>query len=149
MTARLAGFIFLGVLATILATGSAPAQEEFPPPQGKGRLVVVASGAMGMPYYSGMAKQIAQLGYDAVLVDGNAMEGTQGAGLKTAIEAAVRYALWVRSGFEKSKNKDGLLGQGFDAMPEVREVLDFHLNAEEIAEIEYYSAGIAKFKTAS
>jgi hypothetical protein len=46
-----------------------------------------------------------------------------------AMEAVVRYALWVRSGFEKSKNVD-LLAQGFEAMPEVREVLDFHLNAE-------------------
>jgi aryl-alcohol dehydrogenase-like predicted oxidoreductase len=31
----------------------------------------------------------------------------------------------------------------------VMRAADFHLNAEEIAEIEYYSAGIAKFKTAS
>ncbi|HEV8015565.1 MAG TPA: dienelactone hydrolase family protein [Stellaceae bacterium] len=89
MTAHLARIIFLGILAIALATGLARAQEEYPPPQGMGRLVVVASGAMGMPHYSGMAKQIALLGYDVVLVDGNAMEGTQGAGLKTAIEAAV------------------------------------------------------------
>jgi hypothetical protein len=45
-----------------------------------------------------------------------------------AMEAVVRYALWVRSEFEKSENKDVLLGQGFGGMPEVREVLDFHLN---------------------
>jgi len=47
-----------------------------------------------------------------------------------AMEAVVRYALWVRGGFEKSENKDALLGRGFDAMPEVREVLDFHLNLQ-------------------
>lgn len=45
-----------------------------------------------------------------------------------ALEAVVRYALWVRNGFEKSKN-EALLAQGFDAMPEVQKVLDFHLNA--------------------
>jgi hypothetical protein len=47
-----------------------------------------------------------------------------------AIEAVVRYALWVRSGFERSEAKTTLLGQGLDAMPEVRDVLDFHLNAK-------------------
>jgi dienelactone hydrolase len=76
-------------LALAMIAGTARAQEEYPPPQGKGRLVVVASGASGLPFYRGMAQQIAQLGYDAVLFDGNAMEGTQGAGLKTAIEQAI------------------------------------------------------------
>jgi hypothetical protein len=47
-----------------------------------------------------------------------------------AMGAVVQYALWVRSGFEKSQDKDSLLAQGFGAMTEVREVLDFHLNPE-------------------
>ena len=79
----------LCLLVMLVTTGLARAQQEFPPPQGSGRLVVVASGAMGMAAYTGMAKVIAQLGYDAVLVDGNSMEGTQGAGLRTAIQAAM------------------------------------------------------------
>ena len=41
-----------------------------------------------MSFYTGMAQQIAQLGYDAVLVDGNALEDTTGDRLKAAIIAA-------------------------------------------------------------
>jgi dienelactone hydrolase len=72
----------------LAAPDFARAQQEFPPPQGSGRLVLVISGAMGMPAYNGMAPVIASLGYDAVLVEGNALEGTQGAALRTAIEQA-------------------------------------------------------------
>jgi hypothetical protein len=46
-----------------------------------------------------------------------------------AMEAVVRYALWVRSRYEESRDSE-LLAKGFDAMPEVREVLDFHLNPQ-------------------
>ena len=46
-----------------------------------------------------------------------------------AMEAVVRYALWVRSGFEKLKDNQSL-AKGFNAIPEAREVLDFHLNPE-------------------
>ena len=81
---------FLAWLIAVMAPGFARAQQEFPPPQGSGRLVLVASGAMGMGAYTGMAKVIASLGYDAVLVDGNSMEGTQGEGLRTAIGQAMR-----------------------------------------------------------
>src|SRR6185369_146879 len=47
-----------------------------------------------------------------------------------AMEAVIQYALWVRSSFEKSNEKDQLLAQGFGGMSQVREVLDFHLNPE-------------------
>jgi len=46
-----------------------------------------------------------------------------------AMEAVVRYALWVRSGFEKLKDNQSL-AKGFDAIPEARDVLDLHLNPE-------------------
>jgi hypothetical protein len=48
------------------------------------------------------------------------------------METVVKYALWVRKGFERSGNGDVLLKQGFDAMPEVKKVLNKHLdvNAE-------------------
>lgn len=46
-----------------------------------------------------------------------------------AIEAVVRFALWVRSGYEGSGDASSL-AKGFDAMPEVREVLDSHLNPQ-------------------
>jgi dienelactone hydrolase len=66
-------------------TSAAFAQQEFPPPQGKGRVVVVVSGMAGAEHYSTAAREIAQLGYDAVLFDGNPMEGTHGDGVKEAI----------------------------------------------------------------
>jgi hypothetical protein len=39
------------LLAALLATQSAIAQKEFPPPQGKGRIVLVASGMSGPSHY--------------------------------------------------------------------------------------------------
>ena len=64
-------------------------QQEFPPPQGKGRVVVLSSGMSGPGHYEQISKDIAQLGYDVVLFDGNAEEGTQGAGVRTAIQQAM------------------------------------------------------------
>jgi dienelactone hydrolase len=78
----------ISVLILIAAASVAQAQQEFPPPQGKGRVVVVASGMSGPEHYVTVSRQIAQLGYDVVLFDGNAMEGTHGAGVKTAIQQA-------------------------------------------------------------
>jgi dienelactone hydrolase len=66
----------------------AQAQEEIPPPQGKGRVVVVASGMSGPEHYKTISRAIAQLGYDVVLFDGNPMEGTHGEALKAAIQQA-------------------------------------------------------------
>jgi dienelactone hydrolase len=74
--------------ALFAATIPAQAQQEFPPPQGKGRVVVVISGMSGPAHYQFAASQIAQLGYDAVLFDGNSIEGTHGAALRTAIQQA-------------------------------------------------------------
>jgi dienelactone hydrolase len=61
------------------------AQQEFPPPQGKGRVVVVASGLSGPAHYATVAREIAALGYDAVLFDGSAMEHTHGDAVHAAI----------------------------------------------------------------
>jgi dienelactone hydrolase len=83
LSSRLA--LFFGLLTCLVATQRANAQQEFPPPQGKGRVVVLASGMSGPEHCITMAREIAQLGYDVVLFDGNAMEGTHGDGLKTAI----------------------------------------------------------------
>ena len=78
----------LAILAIIAVSQSAQAQKEFPPPQGKGRVVVISSGASGPEHYEKVSRAIAQLGYDVVLFDGNTMEGTHGAALKTAIQQA-------------------------------------------------------------
>lgn len=83
----------LRVAACVVAAVSfllvvASAQQEFPPPQGKGRVVVVLSGLSGPAHYEPVTREIAQLGYDAVLFDGAAMEGTHGDALKKAIAQA-------------------------------------------------------------
>jgi dienelactone hydrolase len=77
------------ITVLVAATIPALAQQEFPPPQGKGRVVVVVSGASGPGHYQFVTGQIAQLGYDAVLFDGNKIAGTRGAALRTAIQTAL------------------------------------------------------------
>lgn len=45
-----------------------------------------------------------------------------------AMHAVVRYALWVRRHLEKSSDAQERLARGFEEMPEVREVLEAHLD---------------------
>lgn len=47
-----------------------------------------------------------------------------------ALHAVIRYALWVRRHFEKEVDAKTRLERGFDEMPEVREVLDCHLDVD-------------------
>lgn len=47
-----------------------------------------------------------------------------------AMHAIVRYALWVRRHLKASPDGRTSVGRGFDAMPEVRDVLDFHLDPD-------------------
>ena len=61
-------FVFLG---RAYAEDALPAQTEFEPPNGKGRVVVVISGQTGPDNYAYYAKDLAEKGYYAVLVDGN------------------------------------------------------------------------------
>src|SRR5471030_3121658 len=86
--------ILLSLTATLttllLSPHIAAAQQEFPPPSGKGRVVVVAAGASGAPTYRQVAGEIAKLGYDAVLFESNGWANTQGKGLRDAIAAALR-----------------------------------------------------------
>jgi dienelactone hydrolase len=85
---RMASLI-ISLTMLVAATIPAQAQQEFPPPQGKGRVVVVVSGMSGPAHYEFVTGQIAQLGYDAVLFDGNKIAGTHGAALRTAIQTAL------------------------------------------------------------
>ena len=64
---------FLGLLIFSAVVAPVCAQQEFPPPRGKGRVVVVISGHDGAPAYRGVAQEIAQLGYDVVLFDANSI----------------------------------------------------------------------------
>jgi dienelactone hydrolase len=61
-------FVFLG---RAYAESSLPSQQEYEPPNGKGRVVVVISGQTGPGNYAYVAKDFAEQGYYAVLVDGN------------------------------------------------------------------------------
>ncbi len=45
-----------------------------------------------------------------------------------AMHAVMRYALWVRRHIENEPNGKERMARGFDEMPEVREVLDTHLD---------------------
>ncbi len=89
------GKIYAGIAVSVAlccvfaAVPVAHAQQEFPPPQGKGRVVVLSSGMSGPAHYREVAGEIAKLGYDVVLVDGNAEEGTHGDGVKSAIQQAM------------------------------------------------------------
>ena len=47
-----------------------------------------------------------------------------------AIHAVIQYALWCRRNFQKLPNGKEKTSRGFDEMPEVREVLEKHLNLE-------------------
>jgi dienelactone hydrolase len=78
-------FPVLAAVAAVAASTVVFAQQEFPPPQGKGPVVVVASGLSGPSHYATVAREIAALGYDAVLFDGSAMEHTQGQAVHSAI----------------------------------------------------------------
>jgi dienelactone hydrolase len=80
---RLAAMV--GALTYFAAAPVAHAQQEFPPPQGKGRVVVLASGTAGPAHYTTVAREIAELGYDVVLYDGNQTAGTRGDAVKADI----------------------------------------------------------------
>jgi dienelactone hydrolase len=109
------------MLAALLAPQLAAAQEEIPPPSGKGRLVVVLSGASGAGNYRAIAGRIAALGYDVALFDSNTivaarkgrsleggLAGGRGAGPPAAacpagqdrhgrVLARRRHGAWLRS----------------------------------------------------
>ena len=61
-------FVFLG---QAYADAPLPSQKEYEPPKGNGRVVVVVSGQTGPGNYTYYAKDLAEKGYYAVLVDGN------------------------------------------------------------------------------
>src|SRR5664279_2466864 len=61
-------FVFLG---RAYADAPLPSQKEYEPTKGKGRVVVVVSGQTGPGNYAYIAKDFAEQGYYAVLVDGN------------------------------------------------------------------------------
>ena len=55
---------------TTAAGPDGPAQTAYPPPAGRGPLVVLLSGHSGPGYYHPIAQEVAKLGYYVVLLDG-------------------------------------------------------------------------------
>jgi dienelactone hydrolase len=78
----------LSLIALVLSPHLAAAQQEFPPPSGKGKIVVVAAGSSGGLNYRQVAGEIAKLGYDAVLVEANGWAAQPERSLRAAIAAA-------------------------------------------------------------
>lgn len=60
----------VGLVVLLGATGSAVAQEYFPPTSGQAPAVILLSGQTGTERYRDKATDVATLGYTAVLVDG-------------------------------------------------------------------------------
>ena len=83
------GAAVLAMLLAALAPGLAGAQEEIPPPAGKGRLVVVLSGAGGAASIRDAAVRIAALGYDVVLFDSNAIVAAKQSGPRPICSALI------------------------------------------------------------
>jgi len=69
--------ILLGCVRGTWAADQAPWQQEFYPANGKGRVVVVVSGATGPANYSYYAKDVSGQGYYAVLINGNDFFGKE------------------------------------------------------------------------
>lgn len=63
--------ILLSWISETYAADQLPWQQEFDPPNGKGRVVVVVTGQTGPRSYAYYAKDIASQGFYAVLVNGN------------------------------------------------------------------------------
>jgi dienelactone hydrolase len=68
---RVLAIMLFVYLSRAYAEDSLPSQKEYEPPNGKGRVVVVVSGHSGPDNYAYYAKDLAEKGYYAVLVDGN------------------------------------------------------------------------------
>ena len=64
------------------------AQQEYPPSQGKGHVVVLISGTAGPKHAKEFAQAIAALDYDVVVFDGNMLEGKRSEGIRSAVEKA-------------------------------------------------------------
>ena len=80
---------FMAILLLIFVfVPCALAQQEYPPPQGNGHVVVLISGIAGPKHAKEFAQAIAALGYDVVVFDGNMLEGKRSEGIRSVIEQA-------------------------------------------------------------
>jgi dienelactone hydrolase len=70
-TARFLVSALAAAASCAVAQDPGPKRQEFTPKSGSGRVVVLISGQSGMANYTTTAQQIADAGFDVVLVDGN------------------------------------------------------------------------------
>ena len=76
------------VLTALVLAPYALGQQEFPPPQGNGHVVVLVSGTAGPEHDKAFAHDIAALGYNVTVFDGNKIYATGAEGLRSGIEQA-------------------------------------------------------------
>jgi pimeloyl-ACP methyl ester carboxylesterase len=76
------------LLAAVLVTPCALAQQEIVPPQGKGHVVVFVSGILGPKHDKALSEAIAAMGYDVYICDGRDIAKMAGSKLRGAIQAA-------------------------------------------------------------
>jgi dienelactone hydrolase len=89
----LRSWMLAAVLTALTVVPSAGAQEEIPPPSGKGKLVVVLSGAGGSGTIRDVAARIAQLGYDVALFDSNAIRAARQQGVASPLCTSVMASI--------------------------------------------------------
>src|SRR3569833_2552088 len=92
------------IVALLIVLGLATparAAEEFAPPTGKGRVVIMLSGQSGVESYRQIAGIVAASGYDVILLDTKSMMGTHGQALRDTIATALQgeHALPGKVGF--------------------------------------------------
>ncbi|HKT11946.1 MAG TPA: hypothetical protein VJW77_08995 [Terriglobia bacterium] len=71
--------------------------------------------------YAGTGMNVS--GYDPVTYAMNTVRGE-------AMNCVIKYAMWIRKYLETQPNKDELIARGFDEMPEVRKILEAHLDVK-------------------
>jgi dienelactone hydrolase len=110
----------LTAMLCVIILACAPAgAEEFPPPAGKGRVVIMLSGQSGTEQYRQIAGIVSGFGYDVVLLDTKTLMGTHGQALRDAISAAQQgsHAIPGKVGFVGFSLGGGLAieyGPGWD-----------------------------------
>ena len=70
------------LLASFALASAAMAQDEIPPPQGKGHVVVFITGLAGPKHDKQVTEAIAALGYDVVVYDGRKIQPGHGAEIR-------------------------------------------------------------------
>ncbi|MCM8612771.1 dienelactone hydrolase family protein [Accumulibacter sp.] len=128
------GLTLCGLWPLAVMAQGRPAQEVFLPKSGQGPVVVVVSGQSGPPNYRAYARQVAELGYRAVLIDGRDILTRQQDGAQN-LRAVITTALDSTNGASSkvmligfSQGGGGVLAHGL-AMSELVKAAVLHYPA--------------------